>query len=128
LDAFLLSPTPLDIINVECKDFHVLAIGGLTRDAHGPMMPVAKQRKVINVIEVRAHNKQGADMGTVNVPGSVDDVRAYCVINSAPSFVDGFSIEGIGIVKVVRTVDGHAIGFRRLLNGEFVTGGPEIIA
>ena len=57
----------------------------------------------------------------------LDAVRAYCVANSAPSFVDGFSIEGIGIVKIVRTVDGHVIGFRRLLNDELVTGGPEII-
>ena len=42
--AFLLSPTPFDIINAECKDFLALAIGGLTRDAQGPTMPVAKQR------------------------------------------------------------------------------------
>ena len=42
--AFLLSQTPLDIMDVECKDFQVLAIGGLTRDVQGSMMLVAKQR------------------------------------------------------------------------------------
>jgi len=58
----------------------------------------------------------------------MDDARSYCIAQSAPEFVDGFSIEGIGIVRVVRTVDGHAVGFRRLVNGEFVEGGPELIA
>lgn len=42
--AFLLSLTPLDIINAECKDFLALAIGGLTHDAQGARMPVAKSK------------------------------------------------------------------------------------
>lgn len=43
--AFLLSPTPLDIMNALCKDFLELAIEGLTHDAHGPMMLVAKSKR-----------------------------------------------------------------------------------
>jgi len=43
--AFLSSHTPLDIMNALCKDFQVLAIGGLTHDAHGPMMLGAKSKR-----------------------------------------------------------------------------------
>ena len=78
-------------------------------------------------IEVRANNAKGVTFHTFHAP-DMDSVRAYCIEQSAASFLDGYSIEGIGIVRIVRTVDGHVIGFRRLLNGEFVEGGPELIA
>jgi len=80
-----------------------------------------------NTIEVRAHNAQGVHLHTHHA-SSLEDVRTYCVTNAVAAFVDGYSIGGIGIVRVVRTVDGHTIGFRRLLGGEFVSGGPELIA
>ena len=78
-------------------------------------------------IEVRANNAKGVPLHTYHAK-SMDDARSYCIAQSAPEFVDGFSVEGIGIVRVVRTVDGHAVGFRRLVAGEFVEGGPELIA
>ena len=52
--------------------------------------------------------------------------RAWMVQNASPSFVDGFMVDGIGIV-LVRTLDGNAVGFKRLIDGQFVLGGPDII-
>ena len=77
-------------------------------------------------MEIVARTSKGMSLHTYHASG-IDDARRYIVSQSAPEFVDGFSVEGIGIVRVVRTTDGHAIGYRRLLGDEFVEGGPEII-
>lgn len=76
---------------------------------------------------VRALNKNGVCLSHCRAE-DMDAARAYVVRNAAPEFIDGFTIDGIGIVRVVRTVEGHAVGFSRLIDGEFVKGGPELIA
>ena len=78
-------------------------------------------------LEVRAHTATGQHLHTYQAP-SIDAARAYCVAQSAAPFVDGYLIEGIGIVRVVRDTGGHPTGFRRLLDGEFIEGGPELIS
>ena len=77
-------------------------------------------------MEVIAMNGNGVQLGEANV-ADMSQVRSWMIRNSRPEFVDGFMVEGIGVVRVVRTTDGHAIGFSRLIDGQFVTGGPNII-
>ena len=50
------------------------------------------------------------------------EARAYCYLNAIPEWVDGFSVEGIGIVRVRRNVNGTIRAFSRLRDGEFVEG------
>ena len=78
------------------------------------------------MIIVRALNKNGVCLSHCRAE-TMADARAYAVRNSAPEFIDGFTIDGV-IVRIVRTVEGHAIGFSRLIDGEFVKGGPELIS
>ena len=79
------------------------------------------------MILVRAVNKNGVCMSHCRAE-NMNEARTYIVRNSAPAFVDGFTVDTIGIVKIVRDLDGHAIGFSRYLDGQFIKGGPELIA
>ena len=72
-------------------------------------------------ITITAFAPQGQAIHTTAV-ATVRDARAYCALNAIPTWVDGFSIAGIGIVRVRRNADGSVRAFSRLRDGEFVEG------
>ena len=72
-------------------------------------------------ITITAFAPKGQPIHTTTV-ASMRDARAYCALNATPPWVDGFSIAGIGIVRVCRNADGSVRAFSRLLDGEFVEG------
>ena len=72
-------------------------------------------------IAITAFAPKGYPVHTTTVP-SLREARAYCQLNASPEWVDGFSIEGIGIVRVRRNVNGTIRAFSRLRDGEFVEG------
>ena len=100
------------------------SVGALTP---GSQLEVTQMTEQNSTILVRALNKSGVCLSHCRAE-NMAEARAYAVRNSAPEFIDGFTIEGIGAVRVVRTIEGHAIGFSRLIDGQFVKGGPELIA
>ena len=72
-------------------------------------------------ITITAFGPQGQLIHTTSV-ATMREARAYCALNATPQWVDGFSIAGIGIVRVCRNADGSVRAFSRLRNGEFVEG------
>ena len=72
-------------------------------------------------ITITAYAPKGQPIHTTAV-ATMRDARAYCALNATPQWVDGFSIAGIGIVRVRRNADGSVRAFSRLRNGEFVEG------
>ena len=72
-------------------------------------------------ITITAFAPQGQPIHTTTV-ASMRDVCAYCALNATPQWVDGFSIAGIGIVRVRRNADGSVRAYSRLRDGEFVEG------
>ncbi len=72
-------------------------------------------------ITITAFGPQGQPIHTTTV-ATMREARAYCALNATPQWVDGFSIAGVGIVRVRRNADGSVRAFSRLRNGEFVEG------
>ena len=72
-------------------------------------------------ITITAFAPKGKAIHTTTV-ATMGDARAHCYLNAIPEWVDGFSIEGIGIVRVRRNADGSVRAFSRLRDGEFVEG------
>ena len=72
-------------------------------------------------ITITAFAPKGQPIHTTTV-ATMRDARAYCALDATPRWVDGFSIAGIGIVRVRRNADGSVRAFSRLLNGEFAEG------
>ena len=79
-------------------------------------------------IEVQAMNQHGVPIGAPWRGANIAEIRKWCLRLSTWGPIDGFAIQGIGVVRIVRTPDGHVTGFSRLVGGEFVTGGPGLIA
>ena len=72
-------------------------------------------------ITITAFAPTGQPIHTTSV-ATWREARAYCALNATPQWVDGFSIAGIGIVRVLRNADGSVRAFSRLRHGEFVEG------
>lgn len=72
-------------------------------------------------ITITAFTPQGQPIHTTSV-ATWREARAYCALNATPQWVDGFSIAGVGIVRIRRNADGSVRAFSRLRNGEFVEG------
>ena len=72
-------------------------------------------------ITITAFGPQGQLIHTTSV-ATMREARAYCALNATPQWVDGFSIAGVGIVRVCRNADGTVRAFSRLRNGKFVEG------
>ena len=72
-------------------------------------------------ITITAFGPKGQLIHTTSV-ATLREARAYCALNATPQWVDGFSVAGVGIVRVRRNDDGSVRAFSRLLGGEFVEG------
>ncbi len=72
-------------------------------------------------ITITAFAPQGQPIHTTTV-ATMRHAHAYCALNATPQWVDGFSIAGIGIVRIRRNADGSVRAFSRLRDGEFVEG------
>ena len=66
---------------------------------------------------------------TIGKHQAVDMVaaREWIAQNSTPAFIDGFMVEGIGIVRIARNEAGKVVGYTRLIDGEFLRGDSSII-
>ncbi len=77
-------------------------------------------------MEITTRDSQGRMVHAYQAKNA-DDARSYMLRNSVATHVDGWTVEGIGIVRIIRTLEGDVVGFSRLVDGEFVTGGAELL-
>lgn len=77
-------------------------------------------------IEITARTVKAVPLHTYKAKDEADAL-AYMATNSVPTFVHGFSVEGVGVVIVTRGRDGKPTGYRRLYHGEFVEGDSTLV-